>query len=302
MSSFGERARLLRKARSALRRRFGKQTLEPVDDVALELLKFILLEGSDEAGVRKAIRQIEDGFVDLNEVRVSFPREIAEALPGISHMDRKAARVTRMFNAIFLRHNTMNWDFFRSMGVRELRHYFEKVDGGDQVLGAAAVMLLSEGHAVPADSDVRRVIDRLGLTDEGEDTAAVQAFLERVLRRSQGYEAWALLHRLAESICQVTTPQCSRCPLRAMCPTGRKRLVRRKKAAAGKTAKGGKTAKKTNAKKAAKKTKKKTAVGTVKKKAVGKAAAKKKVRKTKRKSARAASKKGRKIRKKPKKR
>jgi len=270
MSSFGERAKLLRKARSALRRRFGKQTLEPVDDVALELLKFILLEGSDEAGVRKALRQIEDGFVGLNEVRVSFPREIAEALPGISHMDRKAARVTRMFNAVFLRHNTMNWDFFRSMGVRELRHYFEKVDGGDQVLGAAAVMLLSEGHAVPADVDVRRVIDRLGLTDEGEDTAAVQAFLERVLRRNQGYEAWALLHRLGESICQVTTARCGKCPLSAMCPTGRKRLVRRKKAAA----------RRTKAKKAARK----------------------KVKKTKPKSARAASKKGKKIRKKPKKR
>ena len=276
MSSFSEGAGLLRKARSALRRKFGKQTLEPVDDVALELLKFILLEGNDEAGVRRALRRIEDSFVDLNEVRVSFPREIAEVLPGISQVDRKAARITRMFNAIFLRHNSMNWDFFRSMGVRELRQYFEKVDGGDQVLGAAAVMLLSGGHAVPADADVRRVIDRLGLTDQDEEIPAVQAFLERVFRRNQGYEAWALLHRLGESACLVTTPQCGKCPLSAMCPTGRNRLARKKKAAASK------------------KKGKKAAAGSVKKKATGRAAAKKK-------PAQAMPKKGRKTKKKSKK-
>lgn len=267
MSSFSERAGLLRKVRSTLRREFGKQVLEPVDDVALELLKFILLEESDQAAVDKAVRQVEEEFADLNEVRVSFPREIAAALPGVADIDRKAARITRMFNAIFLRHNVMNWDFFRSMGVRELRHYFEKVDGGSDVLGAAAVMLLSAGHAVPADADLRRVMGRLGLAWPGEDIPSIQAFLERALRRDQGYEVWALLHRLGESVCQVTTPQCGRCPLSAMCPTAQKRLARKKKIAVKKTAettsKSKKTAKKAKLKKAAgTKVKKKTTKST----------------------------------------
>ena len=304
MSSFSERAGLLRKVRSTLRRKFGKQVLEPVDDVALELLQFILLEESDQAAVGKAIRRVQEEFADLNEVRVSFPREIAAALPGLARIDRKAARITRMFNAIFLRHNTMNWDFFRSMGVRELRQYFEKVDGGNAVLGAAAVMLLSAGHAVPADADLRRVMGRLGLAKRGEDIPSIQAFLERALRRDQGYEMWALLHRLGESVCQVTTPQCGRCLLSAVCPTGRKRLARKKKAAVKKTvkttAKSTKTAKKAKVKKAAKKTPKKATSKTVKKKAAGQSAVGTKVKKKATKSTRSASKKGKKTRKKAK--
>ncbi|MBN2582607.1 MAG: hypothetical protein JXL80_06030 [Planctomycetes bacterium] len=241
MSSFSERSAGLRKVYRTLRKTYGKQTFDPADDVAMELLRFILTEETDQVSVDKVLRRFEQEFVDLNEIRVSFPREIAEAMPEVSHAEQKASRLTRVFNAIFLSHNTMTWDFLRTMGVRELRQYFEKIDGGGDVLGAAAVMLLSSGHAVPADTDVSRVLERLALTAEGEDTAALQAFLERAVTREQGYETWALLHRLAEAVCLPTKPQCKKCSLKAMCPTAKEALAPKKPAARTAKAGGGKS-------------------------------------------------------------
>jgi len=229
MSSFAERQAGLQKAVRLLRKKFGKQQIEPAEDVALHLLRFLLLEESSQAAVDEAMSRIPAGFVDLNELRVSFPHEIAEVVPGVSHIQRKASRITQLFNAMFLKHNTMTWDFLRSYNIRDLRQYFEKIDGGDAVLGAAAVMLMSSGHAIPADSDVRRTLGRLGLTEHGEDVAALQSFLERAVSKEQGYETWALLHRLAESVCLVGEPACAKCVLHAICPTGIERLTKKAK-------------------------------------------------------------------------
>jgi endonuclease III len=237
MSSFTERQAGLQKATRLLRKKFGKQQMEPADDVALHLLRFVLLEESSQAAVDEAMRHIPAGFVDLNELRISFPQEIAEVVPGVSHIQRKASRITQLFNAMFLRHNTMTWEFLRSYNIRDLRQYFEKIDGGDAALGAAAVMLLSPGHALPADSDVRRTLGRLGLTEAGEDVAALQGFLERAVSKEQGYETWALLHRLAESVCLVGEPVCAKCVLHTTCPAGIERLTRKAKKSEKKTEK-----------------------------------------------------------------
>jgi endonuclease-3 len=239
MSSFGERSAGLKKVCRALRKAYGKQVFEPVDDVALELLRFLLAEETDQASVAKVLKRFTEEFVDLNEVRVSFPREIAAVMPEVAHAEQKASRATRLFNAIFLSHNTMTWEFLRTLGVRELRQLFEKLDGGGEVLGAAAVMLLSGGHAVPADADVVRVLSRLGLTAEGEDAAALQGFLERAVTREQGYETWALMHRLGESVCLPAKPQCAKCPVRTMCPTGREMLAVKKSPASKASGKAG---------------------------------------------------------------
>lgn len=232
MKTFSERSALLHKVRRALRKRFGRPSPETAEDVAQLLLIFILLEETSREVVEDALKRIERGFVDLNELRVSSPTEIAEVIPGVPHAQRKGIRLTKLFSAMFLKHNTMDWDFLRSMGVREVRQYFETIAGGDEVLGAAAVMLLAAGHAVPADTDVRRVLTRLDLIGRDEDTASVHGFLERSVSRVQGFEVWWLIRRLGESLCVVKTPLCGRCPLKAACKTGEARLTARKKAAA----------------------------------------------------------------------
>jgi len=230
MKTFSERAALVQRARRALRRGRGRPVREESDSIASELMKFILSQGCTQAETDDAMRRIEESFVDLNELRVSPAKEIADVIPKIRDAHDKAARVIKLFNAIFLRHNTMDWSFVRLMGVRELRTYFEQVDGGDAVLGAAAVLLFSSGHAVPADADVHRVLLRLAVVSPDEDIPAVQAFLERAVKSDQGYETWALLRRLAVSRCVAKAPLCSRCTLKAMCPAGQARLSASKRA------------------------------------------------------------------------
>src|SRR5690554_5234424 len=140
MMAFTERAASLQKVRKILRKSFGKPSIPESDSVARQILWFVLLERSSFDQVEKALEQIDEVFVDLNELRVSLPREIAASIPSIADAESKAHRVTRVFNALFLLKNTMDWSFVRTMGVRELRQFFEKLDGSDAVLAAAMTM------------------------------------------------------------------------------------------------------------------------------------------------------------------
>lgn len=235
MMAFTERAASLQKVRKILRKSFGKPSIPESDSVARQILWFVLLERSSFDQVEKALEQIDEVFVDLNELRVSLPREIAASIPSIADAESKAHRVTRVFNALFLLKNTMDWSFVRTMGVRELRQFFEKLDGSDAVLAAAMTMFFSSGHAVPADGDVRRTLQRLGLAEEGEDVGQLQSFLERAVNKEEGAEAWALLHRLAETVCMPGEPQCEKCPVNGACRHGQHKLAaaRQKKKSAG---------------------------------------------------------------------
>lgn len=228
-ATFSERAAQLQKARRALRREFGKCEVDGVDDVARQLLRLVLMEEATASAVQDAERRIDAAFVDLNELRVSLAKEIAEVMPRMPHAEEKAARLVRLFNAMFLKHNTMDWSFVRTLGVRDLRQYVERVDGGGPVLAAAAVLLFTDGHAVPADADVRRVLSRLELIEPQDDAATVQTFLERAVKSDEGLETWALFRRLAEDLCTVKNPVCPKCPLKSQCPTGKARIATKAK-------------------------------------------------------------------------
>lgn len=283
MTTFTERASLLQKVRRALRRKYGKPTMELADGVHEQLLRIILAEETSVRVVDEVMKRLNDAFVDLNELRVSLASEIADAFGDIPDAHAKAVQLTKLFNAIFLKHNTMDWGFLHAMGVRELRQYFEAASGGGPELAAAAVMFLSSGHAMPAGSDVRRVLQRLELADAEETVQAVQGFLERAVTRDQGFEVWALLRRVAEAVCSVKAPACGRCPLKTMCVTGQGRLATKRTRAKAKAKAKTKAKTTKSTKKAAKKKPRKSVTKKSATRKTARKAAKKKTKKATRK-------------------
>ncbi len=224
MTSFTDRSTAFQKVRKALRKEYGKQTVPVSDCIARQILWFVLLEQSSFQQAEQSLERIDKFFVDLNELRVSLAREIASCIPGTPDAEAKAHRATRVFNSLFWLKNTMDWSFVRGMGVRELRQFFENLEGGDPVLAAAMTMFFSTGHAIPADADVQRTLGRLGLSEEKDDAGQLQSFLERAVTKEEGCETWALLHRLAESVCFPGEPVCEKCPVLSLCPFGEQKM------------------------------------------------------------------------------
>jgi endonuclease III len=91
--------------------------------------------------------------------------------------------------------------------------------------GVAKVLLFCGLEPGPAlDSNGLRVLERLGLLDEGLPYAAGfrdgVAYLRNngIRDSSKAIEAFALLRHHGRELCKRTHPDCERCPLRAKCP------------------------------------------------------------------------------------
>jgi endonuclease III len=91
------------------------------------------------------------------------------------------------------------------------------------------VLLFSFGRPdVPVDTHVYRVGGRLGLWPQKASFDAAHDELARLCGDDGefAYEAHVLLIRHGRRTCVARAPHCPDCPLRRMCPEGRRRLAR----------------------------------------------------------------------------
>ena len=83
------------------------------------------------------------------------------------------------------------------------------------------LVLLGDYSAIPVDSETRRALERLGIHEP--DLHALRSVLERAVPKNRGVEFVELLEELAHDTCVPGDPDCPRCELRKICPTGLQR-------------------------------------------------------------------------------
>ena len=97
---------------------------------------------------------------------------------------------------------------------------------------AACVLLFSYGRPeVPVDTHVYRVGTRLGLWPERTSLERAHDEMLRLVDPEDAYEIHVLLIRHGRRTCTARNPACATCPLKRMCPEGRRRLAYRARAA-----------------------------------------------------------------------
>jgi endonuclease-3 len=93
---------------------------------------------------------------------------------------------------------------------------------------AACVLLFALGRPdVPVDTHVYRVGGRLGLWPQEASFDRAHDELRRLCGDDAefAYETHVLLIRHGRRTCVARTPRCPECPLRRMCPEGKRRLA-----------------------------------------------------------------------------
>jgi len=219
MPNFTDKARRLDRIRLALRRRYGQPAAAVITHPVEHALRAVLSEEATDDQVDQAMERIRKHFVDLNDLRVSRPREIRDVLgTNFPRSGHKARVIPRLLDQVFKQHNSMVWDFLEKMGKVEARAYFEKLEDVRPFVAAVIARDCAEAHAVPVDNDVARVLGRLGIVDPGtQSESGMQAFLERAVKASRAYEVHALVKRFAADVCLVGTPRCAACALVGGC-------------------------------------------------------------------------------------
>ncbi|HOQ88058.1 MAG TPA: hypothetical protein PLQ89_20320, partial [Phycisphaerae bacterium] len=196
MKRGSEYAKRVKQLYQQMVRKHGKPEVGPPTDPIHQLVVAILSENTAEAKATALFKRICDQMVDLNELRVTPPMELAELIGNAVPQGReKAHRITRVLNEIRARQDSLDLSFLKQRGRREAREYLESLEGVG-LYAAASVMVYSlGGHAIPVDYLTIYVLRKEEIVDPSANQAEVQGFLERNVAAADGPVFVRLLNR-----------------------------------------------------------------------------------------------------------
>jgi endonuclease-3 len=216
--------RRLRRILEKLRREYGRPLLRPHNRPIDELILTVLSQNTNDRNRDVAHARLRERFPSWADVRDAPVAEIEEAIRPGGLAPTKAVRIKQILEAIG--DDDLAW--LADAPLEEARDYLTELPGVGRKT-AACVLLFAMGRPdVPVDTHVYRVGSRLGLWRE---RASFDEAHDEMLRLvgddgQEAYETHVLLIRHGRRTCNARSPECAVCPLRRMCPEGRRRLAR----------------------------------------------------------------------------
>jgi endonuclease III len=176
----------MRKFLGQLPKRRGSALTDPMEI----LLESILLSDATGQQAQEALDALKQEYVDLNDLRVSPPREIAEVIgEEYPRAREKALGIVAVLGNLSVASGPLSLEHLRELPKRELRRRLGEL-GLDSFASAAVTLRVFGGHAVPVDATLVEVLELDGLAHPGSSVEDVQGFLERVVNQKDALEVF----------------------------------------------------------------------------------------------------------------
>jgi len=217
--------RRLRKITDRLATEYGRPVLRPHRAPVDELVLTVLSQNTNDRNRDVAYFRLRDRFPTWDAVAEAPVEEVEEAIRPGGLAPTKSVRIMQILEAIG--DDDLLW--LEHAPLDEARDYLCALPGVGRKT-AACVLLFSFGRPdVPVDTHVYRVGGRLGLWPAKAPLVKAHDELARLVGDDGefAYEAHVLLIRHGRRTCVARAPRCAECPLRRICPEGRRRLAGR---------------------------------------------------------------------------
>ncbi len=202
--------------------RYGEPVWRPHGDPMAELVLTILSQNTSDTNSGRAFMRLVRRFPDwrrLMEAPVSeIEREIA--VGGLAR--QKAPRIKASLEAVWAARGSFDLEFLRELPLDEAKSWLREMKGvGPKT--AACVLMFSFGRpALPVDTHVHRVAQRLGLVPERTTAEQAHDILEAMLEPELVFPFHIMLIKHGRRLCRAQRPLCEQCPLLDGCPSGQK--------------------------------------------------------------------------------
>lgn len=178
-----------------------ESAIEPDEPLLAEFVRSMLLWESTQTKAAAAMKRVEAGVVDYNELRVCLPRDlvllIGETYP---HARDRAERLRAALADVYNQNHAVTLRHVAELGKREAKQYLESLSGVPGFV-AARVALLSHGnHSMPVDSRILSVLveaKAVPLTDGAESAAS---WVERKVRAGDLTHVYLRLQSRADEL------------------------------------------------------------------------------------------------------
>jgi endonuclease III len=170
----------------ALKKRY--EPAEPEPRLVLEqFLYAICREGATRAQADRAFRGLQERFFDWNEVRVSSPREVEDAVGNIPEAENRASRLISFLQEVFETTFSFDLESLHKKGLKQAAKQLSRYQAASDYVVSWVIQHSLGGHAIPLDNPSIQVLRRLGLLDDTEgDLETMRTSLEHLIPKSRG--------------------------------------------------------------------------------------------------------------------
>ncbi|MBN1402508.1 MAG: endonuclease III [Anaerolineae bacterium] len=196
---------------------YGEPGRKTQRDPLSELVLTILSQNTSDTNSGRAYRSLREQYADWQDLLTAPTEEVAAAIRVGGLANVKAPRIQNILERLHQERGQLDLGFLEAMSLDEARSYLLDLPGvGPKT--AACVLLFSLGRpALPVDTHVHRVAQRVGLIPESASAEKAHGMLEALLPEEGYYPFHLLMIRHGRTLCKASSPLCEQCPLAARC-------------------------------------------------------------------------------------
>jgi endonuclease-3 len=212
-------AAAVRRAHRLLEKRFGPleppRRLDPLE----ELILTVLSQNTSDVNRDRAYASLNERFASWQEVLDAPTQDVADAIRPGGLANTKAPRIQAILRAIEDREGRPDLGFLHRMSDDEVRSYLRTLPGVGPKTAACVLAFSLERPALPVDTHVYRVGQRLGWIPPKTNVERAHEAMDALVPPALRVTMHVGLIRLGRQVCKPGRPRCEDCPLEELCPT-----------------------------------------------------------------------------------
>jgi len=201
---------------------YGEPVWRPHRDPMTELVLTILSQNTSDANSGRAFMRLRQRFPAWEALMAAPLGEIESAIAvgGLARV--KAPRIKAALQAVYEKRGGFDIDFLRDLPLDEAKAWLRELNGVGPKTAACVLMFALGRPALPVDTHVHRVAQRLGLVPAKASAEQAHDMLEAILAPAEVYPFHISLIKHGRRLCRAQRPLCGQCPLLDGCPAGQK--------------------------------------------------------------------------------
>lgn len=207
---------------------YGEPELRTHGDPMTELILTILSQNTSDGNSGRAFMRLISRFPAWEALREADPAEIEDAISIGGLAKVKTPRIKRVLEDVWAQRGSFDLAFLREMPLDEAKEWLRALPGVGPKTAACVLMFALGRPALPVDTHVHRVAQRLRLLPPKATPEKSHDLLEAQLEPDEVYPFHISLIKHGRRICHAQRPKCDQCPLLDGCPFGRKVVGERK--------------------------------------------------------------------------
>lgn len=197
-----------------LEQEYGRSVLRPTRDPLDQLVNTILSQHTSDINCARAFESLRARFPTWEEVRDAPTIDVEQSIRAGGLAKQKAPRIQRVLR-IVLEDRRLNG--IEHLPLTEAKERLTSLPGVGPKTAACVLLFACGLPALPVDTHVYRVAQRLGLISDRVNAGQAHTMLEQLIPAGDIYSFHLNMIRHGRQICIARHPRCEKCILAGDC-------------------------------------------------------------------------------------